>query len=348
MNSDLTDRFKRAATLFPHMLDVATDQILLSHMSEDGYKTASFLDQRLLKPNLSRQTIARRALPVDITGWAAPHYIFHVGHVGSTLISRLLGELPTVLALREPLLLRDLAEISQIRFQPHSPWSPLAYETRRDQIILWLSRTFRPNQRSMVKASSFASEIALELIGPQTKALFLYVPIEVYLKTILAGDGSRQEALKLAAPRFQRLHARIGEPIGHLWDLTFVQKVALGWLTEIVCLWQTFQSKPTNIRWQNFDDFLEEPANEIVEIADHFDLAMSKSVASTLVNGPIMRTYSKAPEHDYSSQLRQDLLMQSQRQFGPQISAGVKWIVDLSKKSPLIAEIINFTEETDV
>ena len=36
-------------------------------------------------------------------------WIFHIGHVGSTLVSRLLGELAGVLAIREPRLLRDLA-----------------------------------------------------------------------------------------------------------------------------------------------------------------------------------------------------------------------------------------------
>ena len=29
-------------------------------------------------------------------------WIFHIGHVGSTLVSRLLGELDEVLAIREP------------------------------------------------------------------------------------------------------------------------------------------------------------------------------------------------------------------------------------------------------
>ena len=35
-------------------------------------------------------------------------WIFHIGHVGSTLISRLLGELEGVLSVREPRSLRDL------------------------------------------------------------------------------------------------------------------------------------------------------------------------------------------------------------------------------------------------
>jgi len=38
------------------------------------------------------------------------HFIFHAGHVGSTLLSRLLDEAEGVLSLREPLPLRTIAE----------------------------------------------------------------------------------------------------------------------------------------------------------------------------------------------------------------------------------------------
>ncbi len=40
----------------------------------------------------------------------ALHFIFHAGHVGSTLLSRLLDEARGVLSLREPLPLRAIAE----------------------------------------------------------------------------------------------------------------------------------------------------------------------------------------------------------------------------------------------
>ncbi len=73
------------------------------------YRAASFLDQRILTPNSERAEAgwAELALPAEARRDA--QYIFHIGNVGSTLISRLLGELPDVFALREPLLLRDFA-----------------------------------------------------------------------------------------------------------------------------------------------------------------------------------------------------------------------------------------------
>ena len=46
------------------------------------------------------------AMPADARRDA--RWIFHIGHVGSTLIARLLGELDSVLSVREPRALRDL------------------------------------------------------------------------------------------------------------------------------------------------------------------------------------------------------------------------------------------------
>ena len=48
------------------------------------------------------------------------HFIFHTGHVGSTLVSRLLDETGAVLSLREPSPLRTLAETSDALHLPES------------------------------------------------------------------------------------------------------------------------------------------------------------------------------------------------------------------------------------
>ena len=71
----------------------------------------SFLDDRLMQQPVDAQLVP---WPDDRSGVAGDlrtdaRWIFHIGHVGSTLVSRLLGELDGVLAVREPRLLRDLA-----------------------------------------------------------------------------------------------------------------------------------------------------------------------------------------------------------------------------------------------
>ena len=99
----LTQTIANSSELFPLALDASTDQVTLVRLAEAGYLQASFLDERLLgNAAISRRIVAwsylaeaAASLPAENVG-----YIFHIGHAGSTLISRLLGQHPRVFALR--------------------------------------------------------------------------------------------------------------------------------------------------------------------------------------------------------------------------------------------------------
>ena len=131
-------------------------------MSEEDYRAASFLDQRLLGPQSETREIGWAELAAAFTAEARrdAQFIFHIGHVGSTLISRLSGELDGVFALREPLLLRSFAEMK-----------PDVAEARIPTLQALLSRTFDPGQRALVKATSFTSEIADRVVPAGSRAL---------------------------------------------------------------------------------------------------------------------------------------------------------------------------------
>src|SRR3546814_19668897 len=92
-------------------------------MSGADYRAASFLDQRALRPGAEMRAVEWKALADDVPRDARrdAQYIFHIGTVGSTLISPLLCEFPGVLALREPLLLRGFADML-VPVSPPTPW----------------------------------------------------------------------------------------------------------------------------------------------------------------------------------------------------------------------------------
>jgi hypothetical protein len=338
LNNDWQSAFARDAALFPHLADLQKDQVLLSTMSETTFRQASFLDQRILTPELQRQVVSwADVASVRLPPLPKPQYIFHVGHVGSTLISRLLGELDNVLALREPAILRQLAEV-RVRTPADVSWTSEEQDKRLGQVESWLSRVFHTNQRVMIKASSFVSPLARSLLAAKGTALFLSTSLERYLQTILAGDSSKQEAAALADLRLLRLEQHCGRPLYQKETLSLAQIAALGWLCEMVTLCDAERHCPeARIVWMDFDDFLSQPGEQLQVVAKHFGLDLSPEMSSKLVSSGIMTRYSKAPEYDYSASLREELLAEAAQIHADDIRQTLLWIDQLAQRFPKIA-----------
>ena len=95
-------------------LDPNAGRVRLIEMDRESYRAASFLDDRMMQ-----QPVIVHVVPWQTVESAIPdnarhdaRWIFHIGHVGSTLIARLLGEIPGVLSVREPRFLRDLTTVA--------------------------------------------------------------------------------------------------------------------------------------------------------------------------------------------------------------------------------------------
>lgn len=302
----------------PFQLDPATNRIDWLRMTEADYRAASFLDQRMLGPNAEFRQSEWPAMPADARRDA--DYIFHIGNVGSTLISRLLGELPTVLALREPLLLRTAAEGQ--------------FET----LAALFSRTFRPAQRAMVKATSFTSEIADRMVRPGSRALFLYATPDHYLENILAGENSWRTLQALSPIRLARLQGRCPGLEADLAGMHDGLKAALGWACEMTSLEAAATKLPAAAGlWMDFDLFLTDPARHLAAIAGHFGHPVDDAGARAICAGPLMGRYSKALEYEYSPDLRREILADARRRHGAAIGDALNWLAALESRYPAAA-----------
>jgi hypothetical protein len=332
--------FRGSPALYPFMLDAEGDRVLLATMSEADFRQASFLDQRVLGSRPSRWISWPDLVRVADGLPASCEFIFHIGHVGSTLVSRLLGELPSVFALREPLLLRTFADLHRLRDSADSPWPPEVWCERLAVALGWLSRSFRPEQRAMIKATSFVSEIAAPLLGDRRRALFLYARPETYLETILAGEASRQELAVLSGARLERVHARLGAEPWRLPQLSEGERAALAWACEMTALEAAASASGDRILWLDFDAFLASPAAQLVRIAAHFGHPLGDDDAERLIAGPILHSYSKAPEHGYSPELRRQVLAQARSDHATELRRGRAWFEAAARDWPAIARAV--------
>lgn len=342
MSDEIARRIAAGPAHFPHTLDAVRDRLLLIGLTGQDIAAASFLDQRILTPAIKGDWAPFPEV-VERIGHAPrddAHYIFHIGHVGSTLISRLLGSWRDVLALREPLALRTLADLWARRDSVDIPWDPAGLPLRTEAMRRLLARTFRPDQRAIIKATSFTSEIAPQLVASGARALFLHVSPQSYMRTILAGEASRQDMVTSAGARLRRLARRLEPMPFRAWTLGEGERVAMAWVTEMLSLAAAEAAMPAGtVLWLDFDDFLSRPAEALGEVTRHFGIAARAEDVARIASGPLMHSYSKAPEHKYDAALRRTLLAQAAAEHGAVLAAGSAWLDRLARQHAAVARL---------
>jgi hypothetical protein len=332
----LAAALERSPELFPHSLDVARDSVNFIRLRREEFAEASFLDDRMLRPGMLNRSIPWSELESRLALIALPrrrHFIFHIGHVGSTLLSRLLGTYERLFALREPAILREFA---RRQGAPHQAHSDSVLLNREGLILNLLSRTFAPTQTALIKATSFVSERAADwLSGPsESRALLLHVSPEAYMATILAGPNSRVEARQMTADRMARLRRRLGLELGALDRLSEGEALALGWAAEMTALIAAREAAGERARMLDFDRFLAAPETELQAAFRHFGCDVDEQAVTTAIRSPLMERYAKAPEHAYSPALRVQLLDEARDLHRDEIAKGLAWLEALAQRAP--------------
>ena len=313
------------ASWLAQALDVNAGLIRLVHMHPEDYRAASFLDDRLLQQPAAQHVLPWNDAVATLDGRDDAAWIFHIGHVGSTLLSRLLGELPGALAIREPRLLRDLA----LAGPAAGPFVPPSRQL--------MARTFAPSDKAVVKATSFVSELAAELVGGG-RAIFIYANPAAYLGTILAGENSLVELATLVPARRQRLLGRVTLPdypdrpafnaaSASAWEMTALEAAAERLHADTVL-------------WLDFDDLLANTVDRLRSAAHFLGLRADKGHIDEIASGPLMTRYSKAPEYEYTAALRADLIAEATAAHAGDIAAALAMLNAAAQDSPLLAKAL--------
>ena len=316
----------RDARWLAQAVDPNAGLVRFVEMSSDDYREASFLDDRMFeKPRTShllKWSEVADAMPADARTDA--RWIFHIGHVGSTLIARLLGELEGVLSIREPRAFRDLT------FFPPDVRAGFA-----PTLQALMSRAFAPEQVALVKATSFVSEIAAELVPSGGRALFLYATPQAYVSGILAGENSRKELAGMTDMRRQRLSSRgLHLPAPR----NVADSAAIAWACEMTALETSAQ--PGTL-WADFDRMLRDLGGGLRTLCDHLGFEASDEALSAIANGPLTRRYSKATEHEYSVELRGSLLSEAEDRHRAEIDSALAMLAKAAETAPLLRKALD-------
>jgi hypothetical protein len=322
-------------------LDLVNKRGLVLRVNEAVYREASFLDDRMFKPNMEGYWFPLDAVMETVNGLSvpAPYYIFQVGHCGSTLISRLLAELPGNLPLREPMSLLALAMTRRELGRPSCWLSGPQWQRYFKLSTQALARTYHSDEHAVIKVTSTAGNLLEALFsesGSASKMLLMYINLESFLAVMLRTPSLR-DSLRGDSPAwvgdFCRLTSRNDVPLAELSD---AQQAAVKWLTLMLLFTRALNAAPAQVRLLNFDDFLNSPAEKLNDVAAHFQLECSAGQIGKLAAGPLMRSYSKMPAQSFNTSQRQQELREAHQRFREEIQAGLHWAEKLCREVPAL------------
>ena len=340
------DRLLRDPTFFPHKLDLIAERALFVHLDRAAISDASFLDDRVLSSQTAGVWIRLDQLDRSMLGAKSEkpiHYIFHIGHVGSTLLSRMLDQIEGTLVLREPLPLRTLAEASDHAPSRASLVAPHQLKRLIEIYVALWSRPFPETQSIILKATSSAARVGEQLLSQQgaSRAVYLYLLAKPYLATLLAGTNSSIDLRGHAQERvhrFERLSAfDLAEP---LHALSPGELAAQAWLTEMLTLNALRSSQKERIHVVNFEDVLSAPRETLATICAHLDLKADDTSLSRATSKNVLNRYSKLTSEPYSPLFRRQILDESHQTNEAEIRRGLLWIEQMGRHSDVVARLL--------
>jgi len=339
----LLDALGASPALYPMRFGQFLDRMQLIRMTEAAYRAASFLDTRYTPPEGQGSVVPLAALAKALAGAADRrplHFIFHIGHAGSTLISRLLDETGHVLSLREPLPLWSLACAQDVLSQAESLISEAQFDSCVDLLLRLWSRGFPSTRAVILKATSSAARVGSRFMAawPGARAIYLDLAADSYLATMLR---ARTSDLKSFAPeRIRRLERFIGAPPPPLHAMSLGEIAALGWLAERLTEHRLLAEMGGRILQLDFEAYLACQEEAMAKILAHFQLDPGPGYLRHLAGSAVLRRYSKDLSQGYSPDLRVRIMSESRSMNAVEIRKGLDWLERLGRQHPAVAAVL--------
>ena len=330
---------------FPFQL-LADRRIGYLRISEDTFNRSPFLDRRI--QGADKKMFSLSALAVDnqlkelkISTKKDLIHIFHISHVGSTLVSRLLESLDETKVLREPNILRDLTQ----EFSKVIRFSSEYKKFELDSLLSGILKSFLFGKESKVVIKHTSSNLSLPLghnhmENIEQKEILLYTGLQNFLLHSVTSIGLKGDAEGSAQNRLNQLNKICFSNFFKLDDLQYLEMVSLIWMVEFSKLLARKASNE-NALLINFDDDFqenkkEETAKKILKLIYGNFNSLEKTMHSK--NWYINAKNGK----EYSFKTRQDNIKKNKLSNIEEIERTLGWVEGICKEEPYLLPLLNY------
>ena len=238
---------------------------------------------------------------LDLPGNAPLHFIFHSAFCSSTMLVRAFDRPGLAMGLSEPVILNDLVGFRRRGAEPR------AVARAADAATRLLGRPFAPGEAVVVKPSNLVNPLALLLmmLRPQSRALFLYAPLETFLISVARKGIDCRLWVRELLEAFMRDDA-LDLPFTpeDYFRQTDLQVAAVGWLAQQQ-LFSRMAGRLGHERLRFLDSAClhADPVGTLTAVATHFGLALGAEAARDIVAGPVFSRHSKSGR-PYTAEIR--------------------------------------------
>lgn len=330
---------------FPFQL-LADRRIGYLRISEDTFKRSPFLDRRIQGADkkmfsLSALAVGNQLKELKISTKKDLIHIFHISHVGSTFVSRLLESIEETKVLREPNILRDITQefSKSIRFTSEYKKFEL------DSLLSGILKSFLFGKESKVVIKHTSSNLSLpighnDIENIEQKEILLYTNLQNFLSHSVTSIGLKGDAEGSVQNRLNQLNKICFSNFFKLDDLQYLETVSLVWMVELSKLLARKASN-RNALLINFDDEFQENKKEktATKILKYiYDNCNSLDKMMDSENWYINAKNGK----EYSFETRQSYITKNKLSSIEEIERTLGWVERICKEEPYLLPLLNY------
>lgn len=310
-------------------------------VNQELLEQAPFIDNRLERFARGQFTIATTQLNELVDHLPRPrparHFIFHHAFVCSTLLARCLAQSDAFFSLKEPHIVRRLADMQRVRRGNPALINPRNWSRLLNTHLQLLAKDYSHGDKVVIKASNLANNLLPEILQHTARGncLYVYSGLEDFLVSNLKKLRETQQKIPWLLQTFSQdsdffqRHPMFGD----FTRFSFLQQCALLWLlcnyNFLGCL--SGQQNP-RVKTLSMDRFLASPRESLARVSRFFDHAANEAELENMC-GSILHVHAKDPNLPYDAGIRQRENERIVSQHGDEIARAKAWL------SPLVTSL---------
>ena len=261
------------------------------------------------------------------------NYIFHHSFVCSTLLAKCLNQVDAFFSLKEPWILRRLADTKRAASSAEARWPEIFQKYNA-----LLSKEFSAGRSTLIKATNVANNLIVDVVKfmPASRILYLWSDLRSFLVSNLKKTVETQQKMPGLYAAFAS-DSDFGKRFSQFADvqgMSLLRVCALIWVANLYSLQRVLGKHPdAAVSTLEMAALLDEPLISLTKTSEFFGHTPSQQELDLMTHRDIMQRNAKDPRQQYGGEIRREEAQKIDAANRAEIDAAIDWI------NPVIADL---------